>query len=217
VKNNIGDLAVIVAVVMAMSCFLPWVSTSSSVSFGGISGGLNSGGISGTYFGDGKLAFVIAVGAGIMAFRKMKWAATCGVVNIIIALLHIVGWIGATKGASYSMSNSYGHITAEIDIEYGLYVFLLTAIIFTAITVRNLFENEGDKEETTYGQFDIAKETKQCPKCEEQIKLDASICQFCKQAFSEEEVDSQIKYVREHFQSARKSDDLFRRFEERWG
>ncbi len=133
-KNNIHFLSILLALVMAISIFLPWVSVSSSVSFGGYNSSFSTGGVSGIHFADAWFALIVAIASGVMAFRKMKVAAVGGVINALIALAHMAGWISYNQGATFNMESQYGNAHSAINSEFGLYILLIASIVFAITT-----------------------------------------------------------------------------------
>ena len=133
-KNFIGLTS---SVVMIIAVFLPWLKVSSSASFMGYSSSFSAGAISGFNVGDAWFALIISIVAIVLTLKNIKWAVICGAVNLIIALGFIVGWRSYNAGTSVSFESSYGSASASIDVQGGIYLLALAALVLIVSTIKD--------------------------------------------------------------------------------
>lgn len=129
---KINYFAIGAAALAAISVFLPWVGVSMSTSIGGFNSSFQTQGVAGTHFGDAIIGLLIAIGGGFMAFKNIKWSFIAGVINFLIGIAHVFGWIGENGGFNSSF--------AEVSVkpQYGLYIFVLASISFVIATIKYL-------------------------------------------------------------------------------
>ena len=126
-NKNINYLSVSMAVITVISIFLPWAEASSSFSFGNYSGSYHSGGVSGFYCGAGIIGLLIGVTGGILAFNSFKWTFVTGILNFLIGLGFVFGWFSSEGFISYNTGFGYGHASAHVNPQFGLYIFLISS------------------------------------------------------------------------------------------
>ena len=137
-SNKSSKIALVAAGLAAISVFLPWLEVSSSASFGGYSGSFSSGGISGISIGGGIFGLLVALAGGFMAFKNIKFAFIAGAINFLNGIGYMLGWFGASGGSSYNSSYGGGYASASVDPQIGLYLFVLSSLVFTIFTLKNL-------------------------------------------------------------------------------
>ncbi|MEI6823771.1 MAG: hypothetical protein WCL51_17720 [Bacteroidota bacterium] len=129
---KINYLAIGAAVLTAISVFMPWIGVSMSTSIGGFNSSFQSQGVAGTHFGDAIIGLLIALGGGFMAFKNIKWSFIAGVINFLIGIAHMFGWIGESGG----FNSAYAE--ASIKPQYGLYIFVIASVLFVIATIKYL-------------------------------------------------------------------------------
>jgi hypothetical protein len=138
-SNDINYIAIIATVVVVISVFLPWVETSSSVSYQGYHGSYSSGGINGFASGIGIAGLLLGIMGGIMAFNRAKYSFVLGLVNVLCGLGDIFGWFSFNGGASFSSSFGGGSVSAKINPQFGLILFVIASLVFTISTLKYLY------------------------------------------------------------------------------
>lgn len=136
-SNSSNKIALAASVIAAISVFLPWIEVSSSASFGGYTGSYSTGSISGISIGGGIFGLLLALAGGFMAFKNMKFAFIAGAINFLNGLGYMLGWFGASGGGSYSSTYGGGYASANFDPKIGLFLFLLSSLVFAIFTYKN--------------------------------------------------------------------------------
>ena len=136
--SKLNYIALGAAGLSAFSVFLPWVEASTSASFGGYSSSYSTGGISGIATGLGIFGLMAALAGGYMAFKNIKFAFIAGAINLLNGLAYMFGWFGAKAGSSISSDFGGGYAKSSVDPQIGLYLFVLSSLIFVIFTLKNL-------------------------------------------------------------------------------
>ena len=134
-KNILG---LVVAIIMVISCFCPWVESSVTGSAGGYSSSFSSGGMTGIMLGYGMFGVILGVVGAVLAWIGFKFALVVGVVGLLDGIALIVGW-GST-GTSYSGSGYSGSVS--VDPLWGLFLFVGASLIYTLVTIKQLKANQ---------------------------------------------------------------------------
>ncbi len=142
-KKQLNLFALGSAALMAISVFMPWLSTSISASFGGF-GGNASAGLAGTHSFDGIIGLLISLAAAFFAFKEIKWSPVAGIVNVLIGICHALGWVGSDySGGGFNFDSGSGSSSVSVSTGFGLYIFIAAAIVFTVTTIKYL-KNGGE-------------------------------------------------------------------------
>lgn len=126
---------IILAGIMAISVFLPWIKLSlERIPYPDLYWDGSGSVFVGTELTSGIFGLLVALGGGFMAYKKHKWTAAAGVINLWIGIAQISGWISFQAGPMVNVSS---HI--------GLYLFTIVAFLFTNITMK--WSDEGKRRE----------------------------------------------------------------------
>lgn len=128
-KNKINYAGVILAIVIAVSVFLPWVASS----FGGMEGES----VKGFEFDDVKITPILAFIGAVVAFFRIRWAVILvGLICFLQGLLHLGWYLLADK-----ISSNYSNGSSNLNPSFGLFIFLIASFAFM-FSVKKLKKNE---------------------------------------------------------------------------
>jgi hypothetical protein len=165
--QNVNYFGFISAIIMVIAVFMPWVAVNSSASVLGYSASFSSGGIGGINFGGGILGIFVAILGGFLIYNENKFSIIAGVFNFFIGISYVFGWFGVNgiSGMSYSASYSGfgGSAKASIDPQYGLYLFVIGAIIFILASIKYLNKFQQTPPQLPNVQYNIIINNQQSP------------------------------------------------------
>lgn len=135
-NKPINIVAIISAALMIISPILPWASARSSGSFMGKTASFSTGGLSGLNTTWGILGFIISIGCIIMVYKRMKFSALLGILNLLLVIAAIIDF--DSRGSSVSFGRASG--SARIDPEYGIFIFALASLVYIGFTLKYLWK-----------------------------------------------------------------------------
>jgi hypothetical protein len=140
-KKKVNYFAVIMAIIIVISVFLPWAEASSSVSFGGYNQSYHSGGVSGFLCGAGIIGVLIGIIGLIMALNCFRWTFVMGIFNFLIGIGFAFGWFSAGGSVSYNSGFGNGNASAHVDPQIGVFLFIFASLIFIFTSLTYLKRN----------------------------------------------------------------------------
>lgn len=133
--SNLPVVPLISALLMLISTFLPWMATEASV--GGHAEKSPALGLS-DYDDSLVPTFLIllAMAAAFMAFKRVKFAFTAGLVSLMIGVAYIAGWLG--RGAN--AVGSYGGYGVNVEVslvpQAGFYLLIIASLAYSISTFK---------------------------------------------------------------------------------
>lgn len=160
--KSINIIAIAAAIVTIISVFLPWIGVSSSVSSSvslpsiGVSSSVStpylssnysssssSGGFSGILVGQGWLILIASVSGIVLLFTRQKFAVIPSALCVLTSAGYMISCMGGSgvMSSNYSSSTFSGQVGINYDIHYGLYMCLISSIVFTAAAAISAFNS----------------------------------------------------------------------------
>jgi len=133
--------------VTIISVFLPWISVSVSASAlylsSDYSSTISSGGFSGILVTGGWLILLASIGGIVLLFTRPKFAAIPGLLSVLTVTGYMIGCMSGSvaMSSSYTSSSLSGQVGTNYDIHYGLYMCLISSIVFTAAAAISAFNS----------------------------------------------------------------------------
>ncbi len=128
----------VLAVVMLISVFLPWLSSNTIANFGGYGGSVSIA-IDGTKVSGGFIGAILSLLAAFFVFKQLPWSVACGIINLGIGVLVYFDKLsvaGAT--GSFDYAGVGGSASIHIDKGYGLYLFIAASAAFVFMDKNNI-------------------------------------------------------------------------------
>lgn len=139
-SSKLNVVALICAVIMVVSCFLPWVEVSSSTSIMGQSSSFYSS-ASGIQSGVGFIALFLGIVCMVMVFLRSKFMIIPGIFNLIFS--YIQGCSMEDMASSVSTSFGSGHAGPS----YGIFILILSGLIYVISCTISLFRLRKKREQ----------------------------------------------------------------------
>jgi|GEM_PF-6247630 hypothetical protein len=73
-----------------------------------------------------------------LSYKKFKYSIFIGIINLLISVSYLFGWLGKGITGGLNLSTDNTIISTEIHPGYGLYLFILAAIIYVISTSKFL-------------------------------------------------------------------------------
>lgn len=120
-------LSIIAITVSIGSIFLPWFNVDITTNFSGYKSNVDLGNFTGTYAAGGIFALTASFSAGMMHFFRVRWAYLGGVLNLLLGVGYLTGWL-SFHSQLLNSSNSLGKLEYTLEPQYGLQLFIFASI-----------------------------------------------------------------------------------------
>jgi hypothetical protein len=109
------------------SIFLPWFNVDVNTHFGGYKSGVDLGNYTGTYALGGLFALTASFSAGMMHFFRIKWAYLGGVLNLLVGVGYLTGWL-SFHSQLLKHTDNLVKLDYTMEPQYGLHLFIFSSI-----------------------------------------------------------------------------------------
>jgi hypothetical protein len=134
-KLKLNIVALICAIVMPISCFLPWAEVSSHSSVMGYSSSYNSS-VSGIQSGVGFIGLILGTFCLILVLLRSRFMVIPGVLNLIFSFFQASGM----EDIASNVSTSYGE--GHAGPSFGIYVLFISSLIYVVFTAIALIRSQ---------------------------------------------------------------------------
>jgi hypothetical protein len=70
-----------------------------------------------------------------MSILKIKWSFVTGIIAFLLGLAHVMGWMGTGNGVSFTSDYEGAHLSAGVNPQIGLYIFIIASLIFIFVSL----------------------------------------------------------------------------------
>ena len=136
-------IPLIASFLLLVSLFLPWMAAKASI----MAKTQKSPAIGLFDYDDSivpTLLIVIALAAAFLAFKKVKFAFTVGLLVLLIGIAYLAGWLGRGAGGT----GNYGAFGVDVELslapQAGLYLLIIASLVYSATTFKFLRSTFGN-------------------------------------------------------------------------
>jgi hypothetical protein len=120
-------LSIIAILVSIGSIFLPWFKVDIASSFSGYRSNVDLGSFTGTYASGGIFALTASFSAAMMHLFRVRWAYIGGVLNLLLGVGYLTGWLNFHSQLLDSSKN-LANLDYTLEPQYGLQIFIFASI-----------------------------------------------------------------------------------------